>query len=166
MWNEVEKRFGKEIDELKKQIKDYEYSEKHAVRTDEKIRSLFLDKLKKSKTSLSDIIELAYKEKADELSDLKTLRDDINLAANDVDRSNFGKFPKEKKTLEKILLKDVLLLNDINSVKELIDLLYNKVTNSQVQNLPKDVQEIRKVLRSFRENFEERKTLIRSEFGK
>ncbi len=166
MWSEVEKRFGKEIDELKKQIKDYEYSEKRAVHTDEKIRFFFLDKLKKSKTSLSDIAELAYKEKADELSDLKTLREDINLASNDVERSNFGKFPKEKKTLEKILLKDVLLLNDINSVKELIDQLYNKVTNSNVQNLPKDVQNIRKVLRSFRENFEERKALIKSEFGK
>jgi len=166
MWNEVEKRFGKEIEEIKNQIKDYEYSEKRAVQTDEKIRNFFLEKLKKSKTSLNDILELAYKEKADELSDLKALREDINIVANDVERTNFGKFPKEKKTLEKILLKDVLLLNDINSVKESIDLLYNKVTNSNVQNLPKDVQDIRSILKSFKGNFEERKNLIKSDYGK
>ena len=86
MWNEVEKRFGKEIEEIKSQIKDYEYSDKRAIQTDEKIRNFFLDRVKKSKTSLNDILELAYKEKAPQLADLKLLREDLDLVANDVEQ--------------------------------------------------------------------------------
>lgn len=157
-WKKIESRYGKEIEEIKQQVKDYEYSDKKGVKTDEALRALLVEKLKKAKDKVSEIHELAYRE-GENLTDVRLLKDEIDISLNEIKKSRFANFKKDK--LETLVNHDAVLIKNTNTIKEAVENLHTNILNSKVENLQREAQIIKAALKELREIFSDRERLLR-----
>ena len=115
-WKEVKTKMWARIKEIEKVIPGYDYSEKHhMMATDEKMTDLIHQELRKSKNLLFNILEGAYEQQKEGLTnDLQKIRDELDVFLDGV-KIKHVKWPETipEEFLEKIVVHDSELLREI-----------------------------------------------------
>ena len=116
-WKEVKTKMWARIKEIEKDIPAYDYSEMHhMIATDDKVKDLMVDELRRSKKLLFNILEGAYEQQKEGLTpDLQKIRDDIDIFLDEVKVKHEIKWPQKipEEFLEKIVTHDSEILRDI-----------------------------------------------------
>lgn len=154
-WKKIEARYGKEIEEIKQHVKDYDYSHK-GEETDKAVRSLLVDKLHKAKNTASAMMELAFRENI-ELFDIKRLQDELGMVINEIEKS---RFKVSKENLEALVNHDVVLIKNSDIVKKATEDLHKKILESDVNDLEREIRAIRVALGEVKTEFEDREKLL------
>jgi hypothetical protein len=116
-WKEVKTKMWARIKEIEKEIPAYDYSEMHRmIATDDRMKDILLDELRKSKKLLFNILEVAYEQQKEGLTaDLHNIRDDIDIFLDEVKVKHEIKWPEKipEEFLEKIVAHDSEILRAI-----------------------------------------------------
>src|SRR3989338_194265 len=130
-WGKVESKYGREVSGLKRLVKPYDYGQKDANLTDKNLRELLTSELRQVKTTLSDLLSLAYSETDEAATSFKRIMNDIDLAISEVKTLSYCKFPDDQQPLEKIFKADVVLLNNIELMKRTLNGIHTQILSSQ-----------------------------------
>ncbi len=161
-WGKVDSRYLREVSGLKRIFKVYNYDQKGAHLTDKNVREFMLSNLRAMKNTLTEIMGLAFRETDDSAKAIKKVRDDMDVAMDEIVSLNFWKFPESQMTLEKILKADMILLNNIEIMKKSVNIIYTQVLASKIgSNILVKAENLRKTLNEFRAVFLERSEAIR-----
>src|SRR4030067_1951439 len=106
-WKEVKTKMWARIKEIEKLIPSYDYSEKHSMMaTDEKMTDIIHQELRTSKKLLFNILEGAYEQQKEGLTnDLQKIRDEVDVFLDGV-KIKHVKWPETipEEFLEKIVV--------------------------------------------------------------
>jgi flagellar biosynthesis chaperone FliJ len=160
-WAKVESKYKREVLGLKQAIPNYEYWDKYATQTDKKLRQLLVFNLREIKTVLSDLMMVAHKETDDEATELKRIRDDLDLAIDEIESLNYWKFPDTEGLLEKIFKADLLLVNRTELMKKAAKNIQSPTASSDKGNIQTKLEALRKTLSDSRAIFLERAEIIK-----
>ena len=160
-WSKVESKYGREVNNISRIVEKYGYDEKHASETDKKIRSLLIFKLRGTKSILTDLMIVAHKETDDSATELKRVRDDLDLAITEIQSLNYWKFPDKEELLEKILKADLVLLNNTDVMEKAAAAIQYQVVKSEKGDLLAKLETLRKMLSDSRAVFLERAEIIK-----
>jgi hypothetical protein len=130
-WKEVKTRMWARIKEIEKEIPAYDYSETHhMVATDDKVKDIVVDELRKSKKLLFSILEGAYEQQKEGLTtDLHNIRDDIDIFLDEVKVKHEIKWPERipEEFLEKIVIHDLEILRAIPKLNGELDEIHKQI---------------------------------------
>ncbi len=160
-WGKVENRFGRELENIRKQVKVYDYSWKHCIQTDEGIRGLLSKHLRSCRDRLLNILELAVKEKDKATSNIKSVKDEVDLAISSVNKSQYGKFPEASEQLEEIVKRDIVLVDSAENLNSALKNLYDRISKSNANEIEAELQSIKVDVINFKSMFKEREDLIK-----
>ena len=115
-WKEVKTKMWARIKEIEKLIPSYDYSEKHSMMaTDEKMTDIIHQELRTSKKLLFNILEGAYEQQKEGLTnDLQKIRDEVDVFLDGVKIKHVkgpDRIPEE--FLEKIVTHDSEILKEL-----------------------------------------------------
>lgn len=125
-WKEVKTKMFARIKEIEKSVPGYDYSEKHhVIFTDDRIKDVILDELRKSKKILFWIVETAYEQQKEGLvKEAHSLRDDIDIFLDHVKiKHHSSAWPETipQEFLQKIVMHDSEILREIPKLNSLLD---------------------------------------------
>ncbi len=160
-WNELEPKYAKEISLIKRLIQPYDYTEKHANNTDRQVKNTLLFQLRLAKNMLTELMSTASREQDETAMEIKRLRDDIDLAIDEIEALVYWKFPENKDSLEKIVKADILLLNNIELFLKSAKSLKNNAPSLGKENIQMQLDSLRKNLSDSRAIFLERADIIK-----
>ena len=116
-WKDVKTKLWARVKEIEKDIPSYDYSEvHHMTATDDKVKDLVVDELRKSKKLLFNILETAYEQQKEGLTtDLHKIRDDLDIFLDEVKVKHEVRWPQKipEEFLEKIVAHDSEILRAI-----------------------------------------------------
>ncbi len=161
-WSLAVKRNALDVARLAKLLDIYDYSVKKSKETDEAFRNHISNNLKKVKEELTRVMEIAHKERDEIKQGIKKVRDDIDLAVDDINIAEYWKFPEGAPSLEKIVKLDLKILSNIESAKNLSSTLYSQLVNSQLIDVEKKVEQIKRLVNDVRVCVIDRREIIKA----
>ncbi len=160
-WRKIESKYAREISAIRNIVSQYSYKDKDAKETDKILRSVLISCLREAKTLITDLMVPASKEDTDSATRLKGLKDDIDLAINEIEVFDYWKFPEEEALLEKIVKADHVLCNNTNLFLNSCKSLQNFILTTGSQDIEIQLENLRKNLNNLRALFLERADVIK-----
>lgn len=130
-WKEVKTKMWARIKEIEKEIPAYDYSETHhMIATDDKVKDILVDELRRSKKLLFNILEGAYEQQKEGLTpDLHKIRDEIDIFLDEVKVKHEIKWPEKipEEFLEKIVVHDLEILRAIPKLNAELEEIHRQI---------------------------------------
>ncbi len=161
-WDHAAKRNALDVARLAKLLGVYEYSVKRSKDTDVAFRKHITNTLKKAKDELTQVMGIAQKEKDEIKQAIKKVRDDIDLAADDINIAEYWKFPENPVSLEKIIKLDLQIFSSAEGAKNFASNLYSQLVNSQLLDVEKKLEQIKRLINDARVAVIDRREVIKA----
>ncbi|HLD57242.1 MAG TPA: hypothetical protein VJA47_02990 [archaeon] len=161
-WDLVVKRNALDVARQAKLLGVYDYSVKRSKDTDVAFRNYISNSLKKVKEEMTRVMEIAHKERDEIKQTVKRVRDDIDLAAGDINIAEYWKFPEGASSLEKIVKLDLKIMSSVEGAKNFAANLYSQLVNSQPVDVEKKAEQIKRLVNDVRVCVIDRRELIKA----
>ncbi len=108
-WEEARRKEYHKVKEIEKTIKSYNYSNKaHAHSTNDKILEFLLNRLRESKKTVFDIIDIAYSQQKDfVVRVMEKIRDDMDILIDKIKTTHFDWLGLPENLISKIIEHDL-----------------------------------------------------------
>ena len=161
-WDFAVKRNALDVARLAKLLGGYDYSVKRSKDTDSAFRNHISNTLRKAKDELTEVMEIAHKEKDEIKQTIKRVRDDIDLAVDDINIAEYWKFPENASSLEKIIKLDLKILSVAEGAKNFAANLYSQLVNAQLVDVEKKAEQIKRSVNDVRVSVIDRREIIKA----
>lgn len=134
-WKEVKTKMWARVKEIEKEIPAYDYSEMHhMIATDDKVKDIVVDELRRSKKLLFNIMEGAYEQQKEGLTtDVHKIRDEIDIFLDEVKVKHEIKWPERipEEFLEKIVTHDSEILRAIPKLNAELEEIHTQILSME-----------------------------------